>query len=85
MPDQMPDDGSRHFLHLRERFLHAVLSTVVDPGLPRRGRGVGAVGLRDGNDGNVLPMPPARDSVGDSAANGGDPIGEFRKNHSHEI
>ena len=70
--DEVPAHRHVDRLHLRQRFLHAVLAHVVDAGLPRGADRLGAVRLRDGDERDALAMPAARDRAVDPSPRVGD-------------
>src|SRR5204863_10058605 len=74
--DEVPPDREAHFAHLRQRFLHLVLTDVRDTAFPRGQYRVRTVRLGHRNDRNPLCMSTSSDRRRDPLAHLGDACGE---------
>jgi hypothetical protein len=81
MPDEVPLYVRRCLRHLRDRFLHLIL-TDLSNSVRRCGfNGVGTVRLRDRDNLDSLPMPSSRSRALDSLSNLSDAVAEVGKRH----
>src|SRR5690348_4113577 len=78
----MPTYGDHDFAHLRQRFLHLVLTDVRDTRLPRRKNRVRTVRLRHRDERDLLPMSAPCNRGREPLAHLGDATDEVWKWHN---
>lgn len=81
---EVPANGTVYMVHFIECFLHPVLANVGNPGRVDCGDRVRSMGLRYGDDGDVLAMSAPLDRRSDSRSRIRDKARDFGKRHSKQ-